>query len=105
MARGRLHTTTVRFDADTWAEVVAESDRLGIAHAEYIRGAVLRLIGVAGEHDRLCCGLEERCDQLGEDVSRIARAIVRIVRREEKRRGSDGCTSSRERPGKGMPVP
>jgi hypothetical protein len=33
MARGRLHTTTVRFDADTWTEIVAESDRLGIAHA------------------------------------------------------------------------
>lgn len=79
MARGRLHTTTVRFDADTWAEVVAESDRLGIAHAEYIRGAVLRLIGGTGEHDRLL-RLELQCDRLAEDVSRIARAIVRIVR-------------------------
>lgn len=78
MARGRLHTTTVRFDADTWAEVVAESDRLGIAHAEYIRGAVLRLIGGAGEHDRLG-RLEERCEQLAVDVERIARAVVRIV--------------------------
>lgn len=79
MARGRLHTTTVRFDADTWAEVVAESDRLGIAHAEYIRGAVLRLIGGAGEHDRLG-RLEERYEQLAVDVERIARAVVRIVR-------------------------
>jgi hypothetical protein len=79
MARGRLHTTTVRFDADTWTEIVAESDRLGIAHAEYIRGAVLRLIGGAGEHDRLD-RLEERCEQLAVDVERIARAVVRIVR-------------------------
>lgn len=45
MARGGLHTTTVRFDGDTWATIVAESDRLGIAHAEYIRGAVLRHVG------------------------------------------------------------
>jgi hypothetical protein len=52
MARGRRHVTTVRFDADTWAMVVAESDRLGIAHAEYIRGAVLRL--------RRCSRLRER---------------------------------------------
>lgn len=79
MARGRLHTTTVRFDADTWARVVAESDRLGIAHAEYIRGAVLRLIGGVGEHDRLG-RLEERCDQLAGDTQQIARAVVRIVR-------------------------
>ncbi len=78
MARGRLHTTTVRFDADTWAQVVAESDRLGIADAEYIRGAVLRLISGAGEHDRLG-RLEERCEQLTVDVERIARAVVRIV--------------------------
>lgn len=79
MARGRLHTTTVRFDADTWAEIVAESDRLGIAHAEYIRGAVLRLIGGASDHNRLL-RLEERCDQLTEETQRIARSIVRIVR-------------------------
>lgn len=79
MARGRLHTTTVRFDADTWAEIVAESDRLGIAHAEYIRGAVLRLSGGAGEHDRLL-RLEERCDLLTEETQQIARSIVRIVR-------------------------
>lgn len=79
MSRGRLHTTTVRFDADTWAEVVAESDRLGIAHAEYIRGAVLRLIGGAGEHDRLD-RLEERCEQLADEVQQVARALIRIGR-------------------------
>jgi hypothetical protein len=79
MARGRLHTTTVRFDANTWAEIVAESDRLGVAHAEYIRGAVLRLIGGAGEHDRLL-RLEVQCDQLTEEVQQVARAVVRIAR-------------------------
>lgn len=79
MARGRLHTTTVRFDADTWAEVVAESDRLGIAHAEYIRSAVLRLIGSAGEHDRLL-RLEVQCEQLAEEVQQVARAVIRIGR-------------------------
>lgn len=79
MARGRLHTTTVRFDADIWAAVVAESDRLGVAHAEYIRGAVLRLLGGAGEHDRLL-RLEERCAQLTDETQQIARSVVRIIR-------------------------
>jgi hypothetical protein len=79
MARGRRHVTTVRFDADTWAMVVAESERLGIAHAEYIRGAVLRLIGGVAEHDRLL-RLEEQCAQLTEETQQIARSVVRVVR-------------------------
>jgi hypothetical protein len=78
MARGKLHTTTVRFDGDTWAAIVAESDRLGIAHAEYIRGAVLRLLGGGGQ-ERLNL-IEERYAQLAGDVRRLARVFARVVR-------------------------
>ncbi|MDO8209112.1 hypothetical protein [Conexibacter sp. CPCC 206217] len=72
-------------------EIVAESDRLGIAHAEHIRGAVLRLIGGAGEHDRLL-RLEAQCDRLAEETQQIARSIVRIVRSLKAARGLDLTT-------------
>ena len=48
-------------------------------HAEYIRGAVLRLIGGAGEHDRLL-RLEVQCEQLADEVQQVARAVIRIGR-------------------------
>lgn len=76
MARGRLHTTTVRFDADTWATIVAESERLGIAHAEYIRGAVLRLVG-RGDLEQRLAAVERSLEDL---VGRVA-TIARVVRR------------------------
>jgi len=81
MARGRLHTTTVRFDADTWAVIVAESERLGIAHAEYIRGAVLRHSGRVGDADlgRRLEALEERAEELAARVAVVARAVRRCV--------------------------
>lgn len=70
MARSRLHTTTVRFDGDTWATIVAESERLGIAHAEYIRGAVLRHVG---RRD-----LEERVRRLEAQLVLVARVTHRF---------------------------
>lgn len=81
MARGRLHTTTVRFDADTWAVIVAESERLGIAHAEYIRGAVLRHSGRAVDADlgRRLEAVEERAEELAARVAVVARAVRRCV--------------------------
>ena len=81
MARGRLHTTTVRFDADTWAVIVAESERLGIAHAEYIRGAVLRHAGRAVDADlgaRLEA-VEARAEELAAHVTLVARAVRRCI--------------------------
>jgi len=75
MARGRLHTTTVRFDGDTWATIVAESDRLGIAHAEYIRGAVLRHVGRRDLEARVVV-VERRLDA----VSELVVAVTRILR-------------------------
>lgn len=77
MARGRLSTTTVRFDADTWAAIVAESERLGIAHAEYIRGAVLRHAGRAIDADlgRRLEAVEARAEELAARVALVARAV------------------------------
>jgi len=81
MARGRLHTTTVRFDADTWAVIVAESERLGIAHAEYIRGAVLRHAGRAVDADlgRRLEAVEARAEELAAHVTLVARAVRRCI--------------------------
>lgn len=76
MARGKLHTTTVRFDADTWAVIKAESERLGVAHAEYIRGAVLRLVGRHDAEARIE-RVERRIDVLGNHVATIARVVRR----------------------------
>lgn len=80
MARGRLHTTTVRFDADTWATIVAESDRLGIAHAEYIRGAVLRLVG-RGDLEQRLAAIERRIEALADRMTAIARVVRWRVQR------------------------
>lgn len=78
MARGRLHTTTVRFDADTWATIVAESDRLGIAHAEYIRGAVLRRVG-RGDVEQRLSAIERRLEELAGRLATIGRIMLRRV--------------------------
>lgn len=75
MARGRLHTTTVRFEADTWATIVAESERLGIAHAEYIRGAVLRLTGRRDLEQRLFV-----VERASEELARRMATIAGVVR-------------------------
>lgn len=67
MRRGVLHTTTVRFHADTWAMIRAESHRLGIAHAEFIRCAVLHYIGCTVAADRIG-RLERRVETLARIV-------------------------------------
>ena len=76
MARGRLHTTTVRFDGDTWTTIVTESDRLGIAHAEYIRGAVLRHVGQRDLEQRV-----QVAERQLEHLSGCVAAVVRTLRR------------------------
>lgn len=77
-----LHTTTVRFDAETWTAVVATCDRLSIAQAEYIRGAVQRRLGLATP--ALGAGPSpERLGELEETVTRLAQrvdAVARVLR-------------------------
>jgi hypothetical protein len=80
MQRARVHTTTVRFDADTWAEIGAESERLGIARAEYIRGAVLRLLGHNATTDHIA-RLEHRLDTFAAQLARIATVLHRLLAR------------------------
>jgi hypothetical protein len=78
--RGRLHTTTVRFDADTWDLVVEHCHRLGIAHAESIRGAVHRRLGGVLYADRLVL-LEARVEEHAVWLGKVARVVARVARR------------------------
>jgi hypothetical protein len=60
-----LHTTTVRFDANTWAELSAEAERLGVPKATYIREATARRLAAAAVQAELAAirrrlGLLER---------------------------------------------
>jgi hypothetical protein len=38
---GQMHQTTLRFGTDTWQLLEAESERLGISAAQYVRDAAL----------------------------------------------------------------
>ncbi|WP_404827736.1 ribbon-helix-helix domain-containing protein [Conexibacter stalactiti] len=68
-----MHTTTVRFDPETWERLKQTSGRLGIASAEYIRTATIQRLE-RGEYEPRLARLEER-------VERIARVVDRWVRR------------------------
>lgn len=67
-----MRTTTVRFDEETWADIQRESQRLGIAHAEFIRGAVHRRLGRLAEADRVA-QLESRIDAVAVRLTSVAR--------------------------------
>ena len=69
-----MRTTTVRFDEETWADIQRESQRLGIAHAEFIRGAVHRRLGRLAEADRLA-ELERRIAIVADRLVRVARVV------------------------------
>jgi len=69
-----VRTTTVRFDEETWADIQRESQRLGIAHAEFIRGAVHRRLGRLAEADRLA-ELERRIAIVADRLVRVARVV------------------------------
>ncbi|MBB4662887.1 hypothetical protein [Conexibacter arvalis] len=72
-----MRTTTVRFDEETWADIQRESQRLGIAHAEFIRGAVHRRLGRLAEADRIT-ELEQRLDAVVDRLARVARLVSRL---------------------------
>ena len=75
---GTLHTTTARFDSDMWAAIEHHSHRLGIAHAEFIRGAVHHRLAQIDHTDRLT-RLEARVDTITERSDRVARVVGQIV--------------------------
>lgn len=69
-----MRTTTVRFDEETWADIQRESQRLGIAHAEFIRGAVHRRLGRLADADRIT-ELERRIDAVCDRLTSVARLV------------------------------
>ena len=72
-----MRTTTVRFDEETWADVQRESRRLGIAHAELIRGAVHRRLGRLAEADRIA-ERERRLDTVADRLTSVARLATSL---------------------------
>ena len=72
-----MRTTTVRFDEETWTDIQRESQRLGIAHAEFIRGAVHRRLGRLAEADRLT-ELEHRLDAFEDRLASVARLVTSL---------------------------
>jgi hypothetical protein len=82
-----MHTTTVRFDLDMWALIVAHCERLGIAYGEFIRGAVLLRLGSlllethhADEIDRKLGTLATRLDRVARLLERVASFVGFAVR-------------------------
>jgi len=73
-----LHTTTARFDAEMWAAIEHHSTRLGIAHAEFIRGAVHHRLAHLDHTDRLT-RLEQRAEAVAQRGERVARAVARLA--------------------------
>jgi hypothetical protein len=90
LMRAAVKTTTVRFDAETWADIERESEALGVAHAEFIRGAVHRRLGRLADADRLAA-VEHELGTVADRLSRVARIVARLSRRCG---GSDVRTSS-----------
>jgi predicted DNA-binding protein len=58
--RKQMHQTTVRFDGEMWRRIDAESARIGVSAAQYIRDATLiRLTHEAGARAQVPRGLQE----------------------------------------------
>lgn len=74
-----MRTTTVRFDEETWEDIKRQSHRLGIAHAEFIRGAVHRRLGRLAEADRVS-DLERGLAVVADRVDSIARVVAGITK-------------------------
>lgn len=76
----KLHTTSVRFDADTWAALCADADRLGIPRAAYIREATLLRLSATGD-DAPLRELRSRLDGLEARVGLLWRAVATATAR------------------------
>lgn len=75
-----MHVTTVRFNADQWAAIVREAERLGIAKSAFVRDAVIFYLGHRSAEDRIG-RLEDRLGLLGEQVQRLALTLTRALAR------------------------
>ena len=84
-----METTPVRFDTETWDDIARQSEQLGIAQAEFIRGAVHRRLGRLADADRLAAvevaleqrvgAAERRLEEIAARVTTIARAVRRLL--------------------------
>ncbi|MBB4663925.1 hypothetical protein [Conexibacter arvalis] len=68
-----MHTTTVRFDPETWARLKLVTTELGIATADYIRAATLQRLERTAYEARVLA-LESR-------VKRVEQLVALILRR------------------------
>jgi predicted DNA-binding protein len=67
-----MHTTTVRFDEETWTRLKRLSEELGIATADYIRGATIQRLERTA-YDARIRTLEDRVDGMARLLERLRR--------------------------------
>lgn len=69
-----MHTTTVRFDPETWSRLKLVTNDLGIATADYIRAATLQRLERSTYESRVLA-LESRLTRVEQLVALIARRL------------------------------
>lgn len=75
--RGRVHTTTVRFSAETWQDLKDACERDGVATAQYIREATIARLAQSAHAPRT-----DRLEhELGELRLRVERLEYLLQRR------------------------
>lgn len=75
-----MHTTTVRFDRETWVRIKRTCEELDIAVAEYIRTATVQRLERGDLVERMT-GLETRMIDLEKIVAGFERLVRRLLRR------------------------
>lgn len=73
----RLHTTTIRVDADLWADVSREAARLGVGVSTYMRDAARERV-VRTEFTRRIERLECRTERLAMQLQRMTERVQRL---------------------------
>jgi predicted DNA-binding protein len=69
-----MHTTTVRFDPETWLRLKTTASDLGIATADYIRAATIQRLERTAYEPRVVA-VERRLKLVEQLVARIARHL------------------------------
>ena len=78
--RGHMHTTTVRFDAETWELLVEHCRVLGVAHADFIRGSVQRRLGALMLPVDRAARLSDRVARLTARADASDRIVIELAR-------------------------
>jgi predicted DNA-binding protein len=69
-----MHTTTVRFDPETWLRLKTTASGLGVATADYIRAATIQRLERTAYEPRMVA-VERRLKRVEQLVARIARYL------------------------------